>query len=690
MNRDIFRELGVTRWRFVAAIGLFVAAAVFLYWPSLYLPIIYDDLLHIRIAKNLDLLTVWFPTEAFGYYRPLTFAPLLVIKGLFGYYPAWLLHGLNVGQHALNTALLGWLSWRLWQRPRWALLTGLLFALFPFSYQAVAVYGHNVHPATAGLILLALHGYLWAQKRGRRLRNGGDAGTLGGSRLPWLFTAVIFTFALLSHESAILFGAFAGLVHWTNGTANRSPFTSDQCSSHLGSSATSSIANIPRLLSRSPWIFFLITGALYTILYQLLPLSRAPETTAPTADLWLKALYLLQAAAYPFTWLAHRLPYLPADTIILAAFFLTLVLTFWAWRRGLGRPLLLGWGWFGLASLVIALPLPAGYLLHGPRLLYLGSIGLAIVWPVLLEPLWRKGRPGRALWLILVIFILATNWQFVRGRLHAYTQLTEPIRVIEAEMAGRPAEEGIISVNLPQWIAPPRNRYALGAEFVAMLGDYLFLEELMAENLDVDRPVLALKLADLLDDPGYGYAVHNQNQAGQTVMAADWAPAGSHFFITRYTAAGPHTGYTGFVAPAPMVPDTVAQFGPYALMAAEAQLCPEQVPVTLVWQLRTNNSLLPTPDISTLSIFVQLLDGEGLLITQADGPPLGLRPDLLALPPHWQIVDRRSLQPESDQPSLLLVGAYDYLSGERLAAVDDQGRPLTDRALPLALSPCRQ
>jgi hypothetical protein len=222
-----------------------------------------------------------------------------------------------------------------------------------------------------------------------------------------------------------------------------------------------------------------------------------------------------------------------------------------------------------------------------------------------------------------------------------------------------------------------------------MLGDYLFVEELMAENLNVDRPVQALRLADLLDDPGYGYAVHNQNQAGQTLMAADWAPAGSHFFITRYTAAGPRTDYTGFVAPAPMVPDTVAQFGPYALMAAEAQLCPEQVPVTLVWQLRTNNSLLPTPDISTLSMFVQLLDGEGRLITQADGPPLGLRPDLLALPPHWQIVDRRSLQPKSDQPSLLLVGAYDYLSGERTAAIDSQGQPLAAHALRLALSPCQ-
>ena len=68
-------------------------AATILYWPSLKLPLIYDSLLHIRIAKSLNLATVWLPTDKFGFYRPLTFFPMLVIRGLFGYYPAWLLQG---------------------------------------------------------------------------------------------------------------------------------------------------------------------------------------------------------------------------------------------------------------------------------------------------------------------------------------------------------------------------------------------------------------------------------------------------------------------------------------------------------------------------------------------------------------------------------------------------------------------
>lgn len=44
----------------------------------------------------------------------MTFFPMLIIKGLFGGYPAWLLHGNNVVQHAVNAGLLAWLSWRLY------------------------------------------------------------------------------------------------------------------------------------------------------------------------------------------------------------------------------------------------------------------------------------------------------------------------------------------------------------------------------------------------------------------------------------------------------------------------------------------------------------------------------------------------------------------------------------------------
>ena len=134
--------------------------AAVMYLPTLRLPLIYDSLLHIRIAEDLNLASVWLPTDKFGFYRPLTFLPLLLVEILAGHYPAWLLHSMNVAQHALNAGLLAALSWRLWRRPLPAVVAGALLALYPFSYQAVAVYGHNVHPAIANLLLLEGHAYL--------------------------------------------------------------------------------------------------------------------------------------------------------------------------------------------------------------------------------------------------------------------------------------------------------------------------------------------------------------------------------------------------------------------------------------------------------------------------------------------------------------------------------------------------
>jgi len=230
--------------------------ALILYWPTLGLPLIYDDLLHIRISEGLDFLSVWVPTRAFGFYRPLTFLPFLVIEGVFGEYPPTLLHALNVFQHALNVLLVGLLSWRLWRRLHWTLASTLLLALFPFSYQAIAVYGHNVHPMTTGILLLALNTYLTAiSKPGRNL-------------LWWLITAGLFALGLLSHESAILFGGLAALVHW-NYQGSLPEIRRGQFGPDL------------RRIIRQPWFIFLMVGGLYVVGYQLLPWAiRWPGSAA--------------------------------------------------------------------------------------------------------------------------------------------------------------------------------------------------------------------------------------------------------------------------------------------------------------------------------------------------------------------------------------------------------------------------
>ncbi len=333
--------------------------ALLLYWPTLRLPLLYDDLLHIRIAKQLNLATVWVPTDAFGFYRPLTFFPMLVIRGLFGYYPAWLLHGLNVGQHAVNVILVIALARRLGRNRLQALATGLLLALFPFAYQAIAVYGHNVHPTTAGLMLIGLHSYLHGIERQRARW--------------WLLTGLLFLLSLLSHESAVLFGPLAALVHWSHRTkvvsltSGDTGQTSNSDANLTGSAQTEGNTcgvvvrrRLSAALRYHPWLLFLILGGLYAVTYQLLPLSRTLPGAGSDGGLWPKTLYLLQAAAYPLTWFAHRLPDARADALVLGGMAVALGLTAWsACCRANRVPLILGWCWWALASVLLVLPLPS-------------------------------------------------------------------------------------------------------------------------------------------------------------------------------------------------------------------------------------------------------------------------------------------------------------------------------------------
>jgi hypothetical protein len=651
-----------SRQTFAVLAVLVGLVTIWLYWPTLRLPLIYDDLLHIRIASGLDLGSVWLPTEAFGFYRPLTFLPMLLIERLFGHYPPLLLHGINVIQHTLNAVLVTWLSWRLWRRLHWSIAAGLLFALFPFSYQAVAVYGHNVHPATTGLLLLALHSYLSAVR------------VTGRAILWWLATLVLFLLALLSHESAVLFGALAALIQWNADVDlpwRRSPDTKRR----------------PLSLAKQPWILFGLLGVFYLVGYQFLPLSRAPQATFGGGDFWFKLLYVVQAAAHPFARMTRLLTDDLSVTVIstLLGLALLLGLTAWSARRPSNRlPLLLGWGWWGLASLLIALPLPAGYLLHGPRLLYLGSAGLAFLWPVLLEPIYRLPKFGRPLWAGALLLILIANWLFVSDRLEAYAQLTGPVEVVKEIMAGRPADEGILLVNLPNWLAPERGAHPVGVEIVAMMGDYLFVEELMAQNLGVDRPVQAIKVPDLLADPGYEYGIHEQ--AAGLPVSAEWAPAGGHVFITTYPYSGPQTRYTGRFGPGTSEEPPLASFGPYELLDAEAERCEDVVRLTTTW--RASSPAGELGNTTTTSVFAQLLNEDGQVVGQADDPLLGLRADLLEIPASWQLTDVRELAARGLGSDEALLGVYDFSSGERFPAVDEAGLPLAMDALSISVGDC--
>lgn len=640
--------------------------ALALYWPTLSLPLFFDTLLHIRLSANLDLTSVWLPSPDFGYYRPFLFLPFLLIKPLLDYFPGPLLHGLSVGQHALNAFLITLLVWRLWRRRLWAVTAGALAATYPFSYQAVISFGNNIYPFMTNMVLLGLHSYLSAVRSERR-----------GQRLVrWGLTGIFFGASLLSHESTVLFGGLAALVHWQGTDAG------------IGELAADARDKGWALVRHHPYLLFVTAGALYVIFYRFLPIDAGPPPPETGGGQAAVSLYVLQSAVYPLAWFAHLLPGAPAHVVLLAGLAPSLVLTWAAARRPEARDaLLVGGVWWAAAAILPALALPANYVLHGPRLFYLSSLGIGLAWAVALDAVRRQGRGGRWLWAATVAFILISSSLFVRGRLAASAEIAEPVRVVVERMAGRPAEEGVILVNTPAWTSPPRNTFAVGAEFVTLLGSHLFVEELVHANLAKEHPVLALQVPDLLAEAPYPYGIYERFAADH--VKADWTVAGSHVFITHYADNGVQTRYTGRFVPPPAQRAeqgaVQARFGPYALLDAGATACEGAVEVALTWQLVSGAA---PSELATKSVFVQLLNAGEQMVSQADGPPLGLRPDLVVMEEGWRMVDRRTLTADEGGARHLLVGVYDYVSGERAEATDEAGEQLPDNGLRLPVAPC--
>ncbi|VAW42658.1 hypothetical protein MNBD_CHLOROFLEXI01-4274 [hydrothermal vent metagenome] len=253
--------------------------------------------------------------------------------------------------------------------------------------------------------------------------------------------------------------------------------------------------------------------------------------------------------------------------------------------------------------------------------------------------------------------------------------------MMQSVLNNAPADDEVVLVNLPQWLEKPPATYAVGVEFVSMLGGYLFAEELIDANVAGKHPVWAVGLPELQSSPAYTFGIHNQHS---------WPPLTAnkvrHIFITQFAPTQPETNYMGRLLPLTAVsqPTPIAQFDPYTLTSAAAAACNGVVTVQTEWLPRSAD----IPD--TTSLFVQVLGADGRLLAQADGPPLGIRPSLLAATPEWLLLDRRTVMVDEETavPTTLLLGVYDFATGERTLATDGNGQPLPDNAWRVPISAC--
>ena len=170
--------------------GLFtLAVCLVVYWPVLFVGMVYDDYLHVPDAARGFVESGTDPR-----FRPAMFLLWHAVISLGGADVS--LHLLNVSLHALNTVLTSLVALRLGMSARQAVASATVFMLLPTSVEAVAWIAAMPDVLTTTLCLLVL------------IALGGQAGLF-----PVLLASVAFLAALATKETAVMIPAVAGAAY---------------------------------------------------------------------------------------------------------------------------------------------------------------------------------------------------------------------------------------------------------------------------------------------------------------------------------------------------------------------------------------------------------------------------------------------------------------------------------------------
>lgn len=639
-------------------ITILVSLGLFLYGDSVTLPFFFDDILHSRWVRAHSLLALWSGVESISYYRPLPSTLWKLSLWFTGTFHPTLLHAINVALHILNAILVATLTRRIVRTPHrrlTGLVAGVLFLSFPFSYQAIPWVGALYHPLATSLILGAVLTALIAR----------SASSWGWRALSLGMTVAAF----FTHETALIVGGWL-----------------------LGYELMYHDDDRPWRLS--PWpLVYLALGVAYTLLYFSVPRADSPLPPFTSARLTQNGAYLLQGLAFPVApltrWTMAGWGWNDLSAAYLAAGLTVSLLVFLSWRQRMLRALGFALICFALAIIPSWLTLSFNYVISGPRLLYMASVGATIAWACGFQALAHLGRgQWRALTsglsLLLIGLIVAFGCHFVRARQAIHRLGGELIWQVSKTASTTPADEQLLVINYPAWMAPDRLVYPVGHEGVEFMPAYTDVADLAWVNSGVQREIQTAKFANTRASlPGLYCGVRGPDveweglaerlRAADQVYAVHFTPEALTLVKVGTLTQTSSTGTT----PLAIFDDRVT------LVAAEALSAGEQIPtVQLVWRAKE-----PLTD-ANYRIFAHLYDASGALITQADGYPMDDLYPFWLWRPGEQIEEIRYLAlPGSRPPSghyRITVGIYDGASGERLPAFAPDGARFADDAVTIS------
>lgn len=360
-------------------------------------------------------------------YRPLTMWSLRANVALTGEPDPASIRATNIALHALASAGVAVLAWRVSRRPSAAWIAGALFAVHPLHTEAV-VTGVGRSELLAG----ALGVWLMA----RYIRPPAEKTPPTGPRAAVFHAtnAVLFLLAVMSKEHALLlWPALAAYDAWRY----RHPPAGQRLSLFKWLNDVAAPAHVGFMLATSTFFFFRF--AVFGWHYRLeadrvrvweSPLAHADlieHVLTPFRLAWLTVKLLVWPRALCPIWSipAVSLPRqieldVAAGMILIAGL---LILSVVLWHRGaLSGPLLVA------MLILMVLPiqaLPMAHWLYAERWLYLPSVLMAVLVALALA---RLGTPGASLGLAAAAVLLPASWQYASKFADNLTMNREVVR----------------------------------------------------------------------------------------------------------------------------------------------------------------------------------------------------------------------------------------------------------------------
>lgn len=639
----------LSRFKFVLASRAFFVAALFVlvvlaYTPAWDLPLFQDDIDHFNWIGGNDIARLW-SSSPFGYYRPLTQTVWKLSEWVAGRFDAGMLHWINLLLHTVNAALVGflaeaWLPQRAQRWGRW--LAAILLALFPFAFQVVLFVGALFHLLVTMLILGTLLGHHAYRARGNRAGLG--------------IALVCSLLAPFAHETGLAAGMLlaASEVLWM------------------------------RMQGRRPsWpllIWAIATPAFGFVIWSTVA-KAGPQTAQPDLNgIMVNLSYALQGLTYPVGTIEKSILNAGSvsDLVVLwvGAVLLLIPMSVIAWRAGYLRVFASGLVLWAIVSLPFALTLVPAYVLAAPRLLYVTSIGVALVWTAALLGLRdtimieRWPRIRRVLAFVVLFALVVVSMAFIRARIPFYTLLGDALWALGDVIDG---EHSALVVNFPRLARAHDRVFPLGSESALFFARHAGLREGLAMN-GIDAP-------DEVQTITFGYLVPELPYSLETMgRAADWpdvaaAIAGVDLVYRSYPADDAIAiRYVG----RQMEPSSVTPLINFdqAVKLIDARLSMSEdnlLVLTLQWQYFGG--------ADSAAVFVHILNASGELIAQSDGAAM----DML---PFWQWPNGKQVEEVryialDDVLVNINIGLFDTLNGERLAPQDIHGRGYADGSVPL-------